>query len=75
MFGEASMREVEMNVVEILQRIQTDTEQQLLRLNMGGSRMYEISTAGTIVEQTAQLREYYESVRQRVQHVLETMNR
>ncbi|MGH8144231.1 MAG: hypothetical protein ACREU2_17165 [Steroidobacteraceae bacterium] len=64
-----------MTAVETLQRIQTDTEHQLLRLNMNGSRMYEISTTGTIVEQTAQLREYYESVRQRLQHVIETLKR
>ncbi len=64
-----------MTVIEILQKIKADTEQLLVRLNTSGSRLYEISTTGTIVECTAQMREQYEGVCQRLQRVIEMLRK
>ena len=64
-----------MTVLDILQKINKETERLLEQLNSGASRMYEISTAGTIVERTAHLRDYYSGVIQQLQRVIETLRR
>jgi len=51
-----------MAVIEILQKIRGEVERMLGQLNSGSSRFYEITTAGTIVERTHQLRDFYEFV-------------
>jgi len=42
----------------------------LAQLRSGLSRVYEISTAGAIVERTHQVREFYELVARQLEHVI-----
>lgn len=63
-----------MSVIEILQKIMTDTQRLLTQLDIGASRQYEISTTGTISERTTQMREYYLDVVQQVQRVIDILS-
>jgi hypothetical protein len=49
-----------MVVIDILQKIRDESEQVLGQLDSSSSRIYEITTSGTIVERTHQLRSFYE---------------
>lgn len=49
-----------MVVIDILQKIRAESEHLLGQLDSGSSRIYEITTSGTIVERTQQLRSFYE---------------
>lgn len=55
-----------MAAIEILQNIYEESERLLGQLDSDSSRIYEITTAGTIVERTHQLRSFYGLI---VQHV------
>ena len=63
-----------MSVIEILQKIMTDTQRLLTQLDISASRQYEISTTGTISERTTQMREYYLDVVQQVQRVIDILS-
>jgi hypothetical protein len=62
-----------MVVIDILQTLRTDAESLLGHLDSGASRIYEITTAGAIVERTGQLRELRESVAQQLARALELL--
>lgn len=51
-----------MVVIDILQKIREESEHLLGQLDSGSSRIYEITTTGTIVERTQQLRGFYERI-------------
>ena len=51
-----------MVVIDILQKIREESEHLLGQLDSGSSRIYEITTSGTIVERTQQLRGFYELI-------------
>ena len=51
-----------MIVIGLLQKIYQESERLLGQLDSGSSRIYEITTAGTIVERTHQLRSFYEFI-------------
>ncbi len=59
-----------MVVIDILQKVKKETEGLLGQLNSGSSRIYEISTTGTIVERTDQLRNFYEFVALQIEQVI-----
>jgi hypothetical protein len=63
-----------MQAIEVLQEIRIETEQFLEQLDSGASRLYEISTAGTIVERTVPMRRYYRDILQRLQRVMELLH-
>ena len=48
-----------MAVIDILQKIRQESEHLLGQLDAGASRIYEITTSGTIVERTQQMRAFY----------------
>ena len=56
--------------IDILQKIQAEADRHLAQLRSGLSRVYEISTAGAIVERTHQVREFYELVARQLEHVI-----
>ncbi len=56
--------------IAILQKIQAEADRHLGQLRSGASRVYEISTAGTIVERTHQVRDFYELVARQLEHVI-----
>ena len=59
-----------MVVIDILQKIQSEAERLLGQVSSGSSRIYEISTAGTIVERTHQQRDFYEFVARQLDHAI-----
>jgi hypothetical protein len=63
-----------MAVIEILQKIREESERLLAQLDSGSSRFYEITTAGTIVEQTHQLRGFYQSIVQQLGHAIHVLD-
>jgi len=63
-----------MVVIEILQKIRTEAERLLQPLTSGSSRIYEITTTGTIVERTDQLRDFYELTARRLGQVIELLS-
>jgi len=48
-----------MVVIEILQKIREESERLMIQIDSGSARLYEITTAGTIVERTHQMRTFY----------------
>lgn len=62
-----------MVVIDILQRLRTEAEGLLGHLNSGSSRIYEITTSGSIVERTSQLREFHESLAQQLARALDLL--
>lgn len=62
-----------MPVIDILQKIKVETERLLVDLHNSATRVYEISAGGTIVERTAQLQDYYASVRDQLQRVIDLL--
>jgi len=63
-----------MVVINILQKIQVEAEKHLGQLNSSSSRVYEISTGGTIVERTHQLRDFYGFVSQQLEHAIKSLH-
>ena len=59
-----------MAVIDILQKIREESEHLLGQLDSGASRIYEITTSGTIVERTQQLRGFYELIVQQLGEAL-----
>ena len=64
-----------MSVIDMLQKIKNEMERLLEQLNSEALRIYEISTAGAIVERTAYLRDYYSGVTDQLQRVIEMLRR
>ena len=62
-----------MAVIEILQKLRAEAENLLGHLNSGSSRIYEITTSGSIIERTAQLREFHESIAQQIARVVDLL--
>ena len=48
-----------MVVIEILQKTREESARLMAQIDSGASRLYEITTAGTIVERTHQMRSFY----------------
>jgi hypothetical protein len=63
-----------MGAIEFLQNIREESERLFAQLEAGSSRIYEISTAGTIVERTQQLRSFYELIGQQLEQVIRTLD-
>lgn len=59
-----------MVAVDILQKIQAEAEKLLGQLNSSSSRFYEISSAGSIVERTQELRDFYAFIGSQLEHVV-----
>ncbi|HTT05741.1 MAG TPA: hypothetical protein VMF64_10665 [Steroidobacteraceae bacterium] len=62
-----------MVVMQILQKIRQESEQLCGQLDSGSSRLYEITTAGTIVERTQQMRSFYGFIVQQLGHAIELL--
>jgi hypothetical protein len=62
-----------MGAIEFLQKIREESEQLFGQLDSGSSRIYEISTAGTIVERTQQLRSFYELVGRQLEQAIRAL--
>ncbi|HEX4049463.1 MAG TPA: hypothetical protein VHY19_01095 [Steroidobacteraceae bacterium] len=62
-----------MAVIDILQKIREESERLLGELDSSSSRIYEITTAGTIVERTHQLRTFYGFIVRQLGHAIELL--
>ena len=51
-----------MTAIQILQKVKADTEKLMPQVMEGSSRLYEISTNGTITERTAHMRTHVRRV-------------
>jgi hypothetical protein len=60
-----------MVVIQILQKIRDETGQLCAQLDSGSSRLYEITTAGSIVERTQQMRSFYGVILQQLGQAIE----
>jgi hypothetical protein len=59
--------------IAILQTLKSEIEQLLAQLNSSASRLYEISTTGSIVERTIQVRERCQSLSEQLQRVIDLL--
>lgn len=62
-----------MGAIEFLQRIREESERLFGQLESGASRVYEISTAGTIVERTQQLRSFHELIGRQLEQAIRAL--
>lgn len=62
-----------MIVIDILRNVKCETERHLEQLNSSSSRVYEISTSGTIVERTTQLRDFYQFIARQLQNIIDLL--
>jgi hypothetical protein len=60
--------------IDTLQKVKAESERLLTQLSSSSSRLYEISTTGTIVERTQQLRDFYEFVARHLGEVLHRLS-
>jgi hypothetical protein len=59
--------------IAVLQKLKSEAEQLLAQLNSSASRLYEISTAGNIVERTLQVREHCQHLIEQLQQAMELL--
>jgi hypothetical protein len=64
-----------MLAIDILQEIRTEAEQLLAKLDSKASRIYEITTVGTIVERTAPMQLYYRNIIEKLQCVIDLLRK
>lgn len=62
-----------MVVIQILQTIRAESEQLCGQLDSGSSRLYEITTGGSIVERTQQMRSFYDFIVRQLGQAIELL--
>ncbi|MGH8142180.1 MAG: hypothetical protein ACREU2_06660 [Steroidobacteraceae bacterium] len=64
-----------MSVIQALQKMKAETEALMPRLRSGSSRLYEISTNGTITERTTQMRSYFRRHPRLLQRLIDRLSK
>jgi hypothetical protein len=64
-----------MTAIQILQKIKADTEKLMPQVSEGSSRLYEISTNGTITERTAHVRAHFRRISRLLQGLIHRLRK